>query len=336
MSRILPRLIQTCLWGLSLHGAPGVSATVGPETRESGEAGYPMRPVRIIVGNPAGSGTDMLARFVGGKLTERVGQQMVVDNRPGANGIIGAEFTARAAPDGYTLMFMSTSHTMNAAVYAKLPFDPVKSFTPVMMLAAGPLVLVTQPGFPAGSVKALIDLAKARPNTVTYAVSGTGGINHFAGAMFARIAGVQLLNVPYKGGPPALTDVMGGQVQLMFATLAITQSHIRAGRLKALGVSTAKRTALLPEVPAIAESGAPGYEISIWWGVLAPAGVPGAVVARLNRDIAGILGQPESAKRLEADGAVPSSMPSAEFASVLVSEIDKWKRVAREASIKFE
>ena len=190
---------------------------------------YPVRPIRIIVGNPAGSGTDMIARFVGAKLTERLGQQIVVDNRPGANGIIATEFASRAAPDGHTLLFMSTSHTMNAAVYNKLPFDPVKSFTPVMMLAAGPLVLVAHPAFPARSVKALIDLARAKPNTITYAVSGSGGINHFAGALFARIARVQLTNVPYRGGPPALTDVMAGQVHLMFGTLAITLPQIRAG-----------------------------------------------------------------------------------------------------------
>ena len=334
MSRISSLLAPAAFLVASLCGTVDAVAAGAPESR--GEIRYPVRPVRIIVGNPAGSGTDMLARFVGAKLSERVGQQIVVDNRPGANGIIGAEFTTRAPPDGHTLMFMSTSHTMNAAAYAKLPFDPVKSFTPVMMLAAGPLVLVTHPGFPPGSVKALIELARAKPDTITYAVSGTGGINHFAGAMFARSAGVQLLNVPYKGGPPALTDVMGGQVQLMIATLAITQSHIRAGRLKALGVSTAKRTPLLPEVPVIAESGAPGYEISIWWGVLAPARVPGAIVAKLNREIADVLGQAESAKRLEADGAVPSPLASGEFGRALVAEIEKWKRVAREANIKFE
>ena len=334
-TRSIAPLLRTCFWALGLCStAPAAAA--GASGNRAGETPYPVRPVRIIVGNPAGSGTDMMARFVGGKLTERLGQQIVVDNRPGANGIIGAEFTARAVPDGHTLMFMSTSHTMNAAAYAKLPFHPVKSFTPVMRLASGPLVLVTHPAFPAGSVKALIELAAAKPNTITYAVSGTGGINHFAGAMFARSAGVQLLNVPYKGGPPALTDLMGGQVQMMIATLAITQGHIRGGRLKALGVSTAQRSPLLPEVPAIAESGAPGYEISIWWGVLAPAGAPGAVVARLNREIGGVLGQADSAKRLEADGAAPAPLPSAEFVRALDAEIEKWKRVAREANIKFE
>jgi tripartite-type tricarboxylate transporter receptor subunit TctC len=297
---------------------------------------YPARPVRIIVGFPAGSGTDMLARFIGAKLTERLNKQIVVDNRPGANGIIATDLTAHAAPDGYTLQFMSISHTMNAAVYQKLPFDPVKSFTPVMTLAAGPLVLVANPAFPANGVRGLIDLARAKPNTITYAVSGTGGINHFAGALFSRIAGVRLVNVPYKGGPQALTDLVGGQVQVMFGTAAITLSQVRSGRLKALGVSSTKRTPLLPDVPTIAESGAPGYEMSIWWGVIAPAGVPAVIVAKLNAEIGQVLVQPESAQRLASDGAVPAPSGSAEFGRMLAAEVEKWRRVAREADIKTE
>ncbi len=278
----------------------------------------------------------MLARFIGAKLTERLNKQIVVDNRPGANGIIATDLTAHAAPDGYTLQFMSISHTMNAAVYQKLPFDPVKSFTPVMTLAAGPLVLVANPAFPANGVRGLIDLARAKPNTITYAVSGTGGINHFAGALFSRIAGVRLVNVPYKGGPQALTDLVGGQVQVMFGTAAITLSQVRSGRLKALGVSSTKRTPLLPDVPTIAESGAPGYEMSIWWGVIAPAGVPAVIVAKLNAEIGQVLVQPESAQRLASDGAVPAPSGSAEFGRMLAAEVEKWRRVAREADIKTE
>jgi len=296
---------------------------------------YPSRPIRIIVGFPPGSGTDMLARFVGGKLTERLYQQVVVDNRPGVNGIIAAEMTAKAPADGYTLMFMSTSHTMNAAIY-KLPFDAATSFTPVMMLGAGPLVLVSNPSFAPAGVKDLIDLAKARPNTITYAVSGTGGVNHFAGALFSRSAGVQLINVPYKGGPQALTDLIGGQVQIMFATAAITLSQVRAGKLKALGVSTSKRTALLPEIPTIAESGLPGYEMSIWWGVLAPAGLPAAVSTKLQAQISAILAEPESARRLAGEGAVPSSLNSVGFTRLLTADIQKWQRVARDAGIKVD
>ncbi len=299
------------------------------------QSAYPARPVRVIVGFPPGSGTDMLARFVGNKLTERLGQQVVVDNRPGANGIIAAELVAKAAPDGHTLLAMSISHTMNAAVY-KLPFDAVKSFTPITQLGAGPLVLVANTAFPANNVKSLIDLATAKPNTITYAISGTGGINHFAGGLFARITGVQLVNVPYKGGAQALTDLIGGQVQLMFGTAAITLAQIRAGRMKPLGVSTQKRWPLLPDIPTIAESGAPGYEMNTWWGMLGPAGMPPAIVSRLNSDITAILAQPESVKRLEAEGALPSPMPSAEFTRVLSTEIEKWTRVARDASIKVE
>ena len=294
---------------------------------------YPVKAVRIVVGFPAGSGTDMLARFIGGKLTERVGQQIVVDNRPGANGIIASELTMKAPPDGYTMQFMSTSHTMNAAVY-KLPFEPVKSFTPLMQLGAGPLVLVANPAFAPGNARALIDLAAAKPNTVTYAVSGTGGVNHFAGALFSRMTGTQLVNVPYKGGPQALTDLIGGQVQVMFGTAAITLVQVRAGRLKALGVSTARRSPLLPEVPTIAESGVPGYEMSTWWGVLAPAATPAPIVNKVYAEIAAILQQPESAQRLAAEGAEALPLPPAEFTRLLTAEVDRWKRVAREANIK--
>jgi tripartite-type tricarboxylate transporter receptor subunit TctC len=312
--------------------AAALTAASAPSHSQTAPA-YPAKPVRIVVGFPAGSGTDMLARFVGGKFTDRVGQQVVVDNRPGANGIIAAELTAKAPPDGYTLQFMSTSHTMNAAVY-KLPFDPVKSFTPVMQLGSGPLVLVANPAFPASNAKGLIDIATAKPNTVTYAVSGTGGVNHFAGALFSRITSTQLINVPYKGGPQALTDLIGGQVQVMFGTAAITLTQVRAGRLKPLGVSTAKRSPLLPDVPTIAESGAPGYEMSIWWGVLAPAGMPSTVVDKLYSEIAAILQQADSQQRLAAEGAEPSPLSSAAFTRLLTAEVAKWQRVAREAGIK--
>ena len=317
----LVRMVALCVSSLAVHA--------------QAQSIYPVRPVRVIVGFPAGSGTDMIARFTGNKLTERLGQQVVIDNRPGANGIIAAELVSKAAPDGHTLLAMSISHTMNAAVY-KLPFDALKSFTPITPLAAGPLVLVANNVFPANHVKGLIDLATAKPNTITYAISGTGGINHFAGGLFSRITGVQLVNVPYKGGAQALTDLIGGQVQIMFGTAAITLAQIRAGRMKALGVSTRQRSALLPEVPTLAESGAPGYEMNTWWGVLAPAAMPATIVSRLNSDIAAILAQPESAKRLEAEGAAPSPLPSAEFTRMLGTEIDKWTRVARDANIKAE
>jgi tripartite-type tricarboxylate transporter receptor subunit TctC len=298
-------------------------------------AALPSRPIRIIVGFLPGSSNDTLARFIGVRLAERLGQHVVVDNRPGANGIIASEITAKATPDGHTLLLMSVSHTMSAAVN-KLPFDPIASFTPVAMLGAGPLVLVANASFPASSVKALIDLAKAKPNTIAYASAGTGGINHFAAALFARVAGIQLIHVPYRGGAPALADVMGGQVQLMFGTMPLTLTQLRAGKVKALGVTSTKRTPLLPDVPTIAEAGAPGYEISTWWGILAPAGVPAATLKRLNGEIGAILAEPESAQRLATEGAEPWPLSSAAFAQVIATELEKWARVAREANIKAE
>jgi tripartite-type tricarboxylate transporter receptor subunit TctC len=294
---------------------------------------YPSRPIRIVVGFTPASSNDILARFVASKLTERLGQQVVVDNRPGANGRIGTELTASSTPDGHTLMLVSTSHTMNAAVN-KLSFDPVKSLTPIAMLGAGALVLVTNPGFPASSVKQLIELARAKPNSLSYASAGTGGINHFGGALFTHLAQIQLTHVPYKGGAPALTDVIAGHVQVMFGSMPLTLSQIRAGKIRALGVTSLRRSLLLPEVATIAESGVPGYEIQTWWGILAPARTPAAVITKLNHEITAIITQPDSAQRLESEGAEPLPMSSAEFARVIAAELEKWKRVARDANIR--
>ena len=308
-------------------------ADLGAASSETGA--YPARPIRIMVGFPAGTGNDLLARVVGARLSERFGQQVVVENRPGANGIIAAELTSRAAPDGHTVMVMSASHTMNAALY-KLPFDAVKSFTPVTTLATGSLVLAANAAFPASGVKGLIEIASAKPGSVTYGVSGTGGVSHFAGALFARTAGIQMVDVPYKGGPQALTDLIAGQVQILFGTLPLTLSHVRSGRIKALGVSSVKRSPLLPEVPTIAESGLPGYQMSIWWGTIAPPRLPAGILGRLNTEIGTALAHPDVVKRLEAEGAVLSPSSSAEFARLLALEVERWSRVAREAGIKAE
>jgi tripartite-type tricarboxylate transporter receptor subunit TctC len=297
---------------------------------------YPTRPLRIIVGFLPGSSNDTLARFVGIKLGERFGHQIVIDNRPGANGIIGGELTTRANPDGHTLLLMSVSHAMSAAVYTKLPYDPVKAFTPIAMLGAGPLVLVAHPSFAANGVKELVDIAKSKPNALTYSSAGTGGINHFGGALFARTTGVQLTHVPYKGGAPALTDVMSGQITLMWGTMPLSLTQIRAGKVKALGVTSTKRSSILPNVPTISESGAPGYEISTWWGMLAPAGVPAPIATRLNTEIGNIITQPDSAQRLAAEGAEPWPLSNEAYAKVIQSEIEKWTRVAREAGIRAE
>jgi tripartite-type tricarboxylate transporter receptor subunit TctC len=301
----------------------------------SSAADYPSRPVRVIVGFLPGSSNDMLARYVGAKLTDRLGKQVLVDNRPGAAGMIGNDIAAKATPDGHTLLVTSVSYTMLAAVQ-KLPYDPLKALVPVATLGRGPLVLATSPSLPAASVKGLVELAQAKPNALAYATAGVGNINHFSAALFARSTGIQMTHVPYKGGAPALADVMAGQVQMMFATMPLSLPQIRAGKLRALGVTSAKRAPVLPEVPSIAESGVPGYEVTTWWGVLAPAGVPAPIAARLHGEIGAVLGHPDSAQRLAGEGAEPWQMTSAAFGRLIVSEIEKWTRVAREANIRAE
>jgi tripartite-type tricarboxylate transporter receptor subunit TctC len=327
---------------IALIGLAAVLALLPPAAsaqrraaKEEGAQAYPTRPIRIIVAFPPASSNDMLARLVGGKLAERYDKPVVVDNRAGANGIIGTDTAARAAPDGYTLLVISTSHTMNAAVY-KLPFDPVKSFTAVAMIGSGPNMLAAHPTFPANSVKELIPLAKAKPGQIGYATSGIGGINHFGGELLAGIAGIRLLHVPYKGGAPALTDVVGGQVPLIVCTLPLCLPQVRTGRIKALGVGGSRRSVLLPNVPTIAESGAPGYEFNVWWGMLAPAGTPSGIVAKLNSEVGAILSLPESTQRLAAEGAEPKIVSPAEFSRVIASDTAKWVRIAREANIRAE
>jgi tripartite-type tricarboxylate transporter receptor subunit TctC len=315
---------------LFLLGLAQIAAS--PAQAQGGTPAYPARTMRIIVGFPPGSSNDILARFIATRLNERLGQPIVVDNRPGASGAIGAELAAKSSPDGHTLLLMTISNTMTPALRT-LPFDPIRSFTPVALLGTGPLVLVAGPAFPANSVKELIDLAKAKPGVLSYATAGTGGVNHFSSELFARIAGISLVHVPYKGGAPALVDVMSGQVQFMFGTLPLTLPHARAGRIKALGVSSLTRSPHLPQVPTVAEAGAPGYELETWWGLAVAAGVPHAIVQRLNAEIATILGQPEAAQRLDAAGAAPKVISSAEFARLVVSEIERWGRVARETNI---
>jgi tripartite-type tricarboxylate transporter receptor subunit TctC len=322
-----------CAW-LFLLTPTLTQAASAPESASGAGAAYPTRPIRIIIGFLPGSSTDIFARFISAHLTERLGQQAIVDNRAGANGIIAGELTAKATADGHTLLLMSVSHTMNAAVQPKLPFDPVKSFTPIGPLGSGALLLVAHPGFAPDTVKELIEFARAKPQAVQYAIAGIGGINHFSAALFSRIAQVRMTPIAYKGGAPALTDVIAGQVPIMFATFPLSLRQIRAGKLKALGVTSAQRSAHLPNVPTVAEAGAAGYEIGTWWGMIAPAGVPAGIVAKLNGEIAAILKLPESTKRLEADGAAPWIMGAAEFGKHMAAQVEKWKHVAREAGIK--
>lgn len=292
---------------------------------------FPTKPIRMIVPFPPGGSNDILGRFMAQKLTERLGQQTVVDNRGGADGIIGTELAARAAPDGYTLLIVSTSYAMNPAIH-KLPYDPLKSLTPVALIGTGPNLLATTPSVPASSVKELIALAKAKPGQLRYASSGIGGFNHFGGELFKSLAGIDMVHVPYKGGGPAMIDVMSGQVEVLVSTLIQALPHIRSGKLKALGVGSAKRSPALPAVPTIAET-IPGYDGSIWWGILAPAGLPAAILGKLNTEIGVILRDPESAKRLAAEAAEPEIAPPAAFGKIIAADIAKWSRIAKQAGI---
>jgi len=258
------RLTLTAFAGVitALAGAAGVQAQAADAAKD-----FPHRPMRMIVPFPPGGSNDILGRFIAQKLTGRLGQQTVVDNRGGADGIIGTDLAAKAAPDGYTLLIVSTSYAMNPAIH-KLPYDPLKSLAPVALIGTGPNLLATGPGVPANSVKELIALAKAKPGHLRYASSGIGGFNHFGGELFKSLAGIDMVHVPYKGGGPAMIDVMSGQVEVLISTLIQALPHIRSGKLKALGVGSAKRTPVLPDVPAIAET-IPNYDGSIWWGILA-------------------------------------------------------------------
>jgi tripartite-type tricarboxylate transporter receptor subunit TctC len=294
---------------------------------------YPARPVRLIIPFPPGGSNDILGRFIAQKLTERLGQQTIADNRPGADGIIGTDVVARSAPDGLTLLIISTSYTMNPAIH-KLPYDPIKSLAPVSMIASGPNVIAVNPSLPVSNIKGLIALAKSRPNQVRYASSGVGGFNHFGGELFNSMAGVKMVHIPYKGGAPAMLDVVTGQVEVSFGTLIQTLPHLRSGRLKPLGVGTLKRSPVVPDVPTISEAGVPGYDGTIWWGILSPAGVPEGIIAKLNTTLSEILREPEMAKRLSAEAAEPIIESPAAFGKLIANDIQKWAKIAKQAGIQ--
>ena len=296
---------------------------------------YPSRPVRIIVPFPPGGSNDIVGRVVATQLSERMGKPFVADNRAGGNSIIGTELAANAPPDGHTLLIISTSFTTNPVIH-KLPFDPLKSFAWVAMLGVGPNVLVVTPSFPANTVKQLIALAKARPGQIVYASTGVGSNAHFGTEMLKSMTGIDMVHVPYKGGALALIDTMAGQTQLCMGSLIQATAHIRNGKLKALATTGGKRSPILPEVPTMIEAGVPGYETVNWWGLVAPAGTPEAIVNRLNAEIAVIMKNPEVEKRLVSEGAEPALLSPAELGQRVAGEIAKWQRVAKQANIRGE
>lgn len=296
-------------------------------------ADYPQRPIRLIVPSPAGGGMDNLARAIGSGLSERWGQQIVVDARPGAAGIIGTELAAKAAPDGHTLLLAWIAPlAINPALYRKLPYDVMRDFEPVMQVATTPNVLIVGQAFPARSVAEFVAAAKASPGKLSYASSGVGGSSHLVGALFSSSTGIDMVHVPFKGTPPALVDIMAGRVQAMFAAEAPALPHIRSGKLRALAVSTAKRSPNLPDVPPIADTVA-GFDAHTWYGLMAPAGTPKAIVAKLNAEVAAVLRRPAVEKSLNNQGFAIVASTQAEYVTFLRREIEVWGKVVERAGL---
>src|SRR4051812_48707441 len=290
--------------------------------------GYPTHSIRLIVPFPPGGATDILARAVAQRWTETLGQAVVVDNRPGAGGNIGSDLVAKAAPDGYTLLMGTVgTHAVNPSLYSQMPYDHIKDFAPVILVAAVPNVMEVNPSVPAKTVAEFIAYAKANPGKINFASSGSGTSIHLAGELFKVMTGVQMTHVPYKGSAPALSDLMGGQVQVMFDNLPPSLPQIKAGKLRALAVTSAQRAPALPDVPTVAEAGLPGYEASSWFGVLAPAGTPPAVIARLNGEVAKWLATPDAKERMLATGANAIGGSPEDFAAHIRSETAKWAKV---------
>ena len=295
---------------------------------------YPVKPVRMIVPFPAGGGVDIVARSLTPHLSERWKQQVIVDNRPGAGTILGADIAAKSPPDGYTLILVNTAHAINATLHRKLPYDPVRDFMPITLVATQPTVLVVHPSLPVKSVKELIAFAKAKPAQLNYASSGNGTPPHLAAAMFTNMTGAQFTHVPYKGAAPALTDLLGGQVQLMFATSVSVTPHLSSGRLRPLAVTSAKRSRSLPDLPTVAEAGIGGYEATAWFMVMAPAKTPPDIIARVHRDTAEIVRSREIQERFAKEGADAVGSTPAQALDFLRTEIARWGKVIVAAKIQ--
>jgi tripartite-type tricarboxylate transporter receptor subunit TctC len=297
---------------------------------------YPSRPVRIIVGYPAGGPIDILARLLTPGFSEAFGQQFIVDNRPGASGMIGTEQVAKSAPDGYTLLMTAATFAINPSVYPKVPYDPERDFAAIALVARAPYLLVAHPSFPARGVKDLIAVAKANPGQVNFASSGSASLPHLAGELFQLMAGVKMNHIPYKGGTPATIDTLAGQVPIIFNNMLNAVPHVKSGKMRPLGVTGLQRSAILPEVPTISESGLKGYEVTGWYGLLGPAGTPREIASRLNMEAGKVMRLPTSTERLAGDGVVTFAEPPETFTALVRDERAKWARVVRQSGIKAE
>jgi len=299
-----------------------------------GQAEYPVRPVRIVVPSPPGGGTDIVARVLAQHFSKAMGQPFFVENKPGAGNMIGIEFVARAPADGYTVLFVASTLALNSVLYKKVPYDPVRDFTPITLAATAPNVLIVNTALPVQSLAELIALAKKKPGALSYGTPGIGTSPHLSMELLKSMAGIDIQHVPYRGTAAAVTDVIGGQIAATFANALTAKPQVDSGRVRALAVSGPRRIEALPAVPTVAEAGVPGYEAMQWYGMVAPAGTPAPVVARLNAEAVRALQSDEMKEKLALDGAQPVGSSPAEFAALIRSELDKWTRVARAAKIE--
>jgi tripartite-type tricarboxylate transporter receptor subunit TctC len=298
---------------------------------------YPNKPIRILIAQAPGSATDVISRLVGNRLSEALGQPIIIEARPGAGGVVGTAEAARSAPDGYTLFMANNStHGSNPGVYAKLPYDAVNDFAPIAFVASVPYVLVVEPSLPVNSVRQFVDLAKSQPGKMNYASAGNGSTHHFCGELLKSMSGVDMVHVPYKGSPPAIAGLLGGEVQMMFANLTDIGSQLKSGKVKPLAVTTARRAPSLPDLPTLSESGLQGFEITSWFGVLAPAGTPAPIVARLNAETNKVLARADIRDALGALGLETNPGTPEQFAAHIKSEIAKFTRIGKAAGIKAE
>ena len=296
---------------------------------------YPNRPVRLIIPFPPGGSNDVVGRMIGDQLSKQLGKQVVIDNRAGAGGVIGTELAAKEKPDGYTLLVISLAHAVNPWLY-KLPYDPIKAFAPIGVMGSGPNVVVVHPDLPVHSIKELVALAKQKPGDIQYASAGIGSFQHLGGELFKLEAGVDMLHVPFKGGGPAMIDVVGGHTKVMFSSLVQTTPHIKTGKLRAIGVGSKERSKVLPDVPSVAEAGVPTYEAVNWWGIVAPAGTPQPIIDLLHAALTASQDTAEVEKQFAAEGAVVVKKSPAEFGAFMESEMKKWEQVVKKGNIKAE